>query len=75
MVAWHKQLLEAGSVLRRKGSGNQAVAPDRVEAIQAVLANPFAVPVVNCIFHGLPYMMLCTKDCSAEPTKFSWYRS
>jgi hypothetical protein len=34
IVAWHKHLLEMGSVLRRKGSGNWAVAPDRVEAIQ-----------------------------------------
>jgi hypothetical protein len=33
-VIWHKQLLEMGSVLRRKGSGNRAVAPDRVEVIQ-----------------------------------------
>jgi hypothetical protein len=34
IVTWHKQLLETGSVLRRKGSSNRAVAPDRVEAIQ-----------------------------------------
>jgi hypothetical protein len=34
IVAWHKQLLETGSVLRKKGSGNRAVAPDRVEVIQ-----------------------------------------
>jgi hypothetical protein len=32
-VAWHKQLLETGSVLRRKGSSNKAAAPDRVEVI------------------------------------------
>jgi hypothetical protein len=32
-VAWHKQLLETGSVLTRKGSGNRAVAPDRVGVI------------------------------------------
>jgi hypothetical protein len=34
IVAWHKQLLEKGSVLRKKGGGNWAVAPDGVEAIQ-----------------------------------------
>jgi hypothetical protein len=34
IVAWHKQLLETRSVLRRKGSGNRAVPPDKVEAIQ-----------------------------------------
>jgi ferredoxin len=34
IVAQHKQLLETGSVLRRKGSGNLTVAPDSVEAIQ-----------------------------------------
>jgi hypothetical protein len=33
IVAWHKELLETGSVLRREGSGNRAVAPDRVEVI------------------------------------------
>jgi hypothetical protein len=34
IVVWHKQLLETGSELRRKGSGNRAVAPDGLEAIQ-----------------------------------------
>jgi hypothetical protein len=33
IVAWHKQLLEMGSVLRRKGSSNWRADPDWVETI------------------------------------------
>jgi hypothetical protein len=39
LVAWHKQFLETCSVLRRKGSGNRTVAPDRVEAIEEAFPN------------------------------------
>jgi hypothetical protein len=34
IVTWHKQLLETGSVLRRRGDSNKAVRPDRVEVMQ-----------------------------------------
>jgi hypothetical protein len=45
IVAWHKQLLEMGSVLRRKGSGNQAVVPDSVEAIQEAFQHSPRKPI------------------------------
>jgi hypothetical protein len=32
-----------------------------MQLFSAIPVNPFAVPVVNCVFHGLPYTALCTR--------------
>jgi hypothetical protein len=55
-------------MLRREGSSNQAVDPNHVEMIHD---NPFAMSVMNYVFHSLPYMMLHTNDCGSEPAEFN----